>query len=220
MKKTLIILTVAATFAACNNAQTSETKEQAEVAVDSSGVSYSVDNSASMLNWNVEKLVGGHQGTVVINGGSFNVKDGNVTSGNFTFDMSTIVNTDLEDADMNAKLVGHLKSPDFFNIEEYPTGKFEVTSSEVLSNDPNGNTHSISGNLTIKDSVKNITFPIKVSADADVFTAEGSATINRLNWGIVYNSVSASPAELLKKIGDSAIKDEINITFNLKANKQ
>jgi hypothetical protein len=40
-----------------------------------------------------------------------------------------------------------------------------------------------------------------------------------LQFGIVYNSVSVSPAALLKKLGDNAIKDELNIKIALKAKK-
>jgi polyisoprenoid-binding protein YceI len=88
-----------------------------------------------------------------------------------------------------------------------------------LTADADGNTHTISGNLTIKDSVKNITFPAKVAINGDELTAEGTATVNRLQFGIVYNSVSVSPAALLKKIGDNAIKDELSIKIALKAKK-
>lgn len=219
MKKVILMLSAAAVFASCSNQTASETTEQAVVSTDSTGVNYLVDTLASVMNWEATKIVGGHNGTIRIADGSFNVKEGNIVSGGFTINMNTIVNSDITDAKMNSDLVNHLKSPDFFNVAGFPVAKFEVTGSEVLSNDPAGNTHTISGNLTVKDSVKNISFPIKVSSNGDDFTAEGTAVINRLQWGIVYNSVSVSPAALLKKIGDNAIKDEVSIKFSIKAKK-
>lgn len=219
MKKVLLMATVAAFFASCSNQQAAETTEAAVVSTDSTGATYNVDTTGSMLNWVATKIVGGHDGTVRVNGGSLNLKDGNIVSGSFTVNMASITNTDLTDAEANGKLVGHLKSADFFDVAKYPAGKFEISSVEIISNDPNGNTHSISGNLTIKDSTHNITFPAKVAVNGDVLTANGEVTINRLKWGIIYNSVSVSPAALLKKIGDNAIKDELKIVIALTAKK-
>lgn len=219
MKKLFIVLAASGLMASCSNQQATETAATQEVAKDSTGVNYIVDTTGSMLNWEATKKVGSHNGTVNINGGALSIKDGNIVSGNFTVDMKTIKNLDITDAEMNAKLTGHLMSPDFFNVAGFPTGKFEITSSEVLANDPAGNTHKISGNLTIKDSAHNITFPVKVTVNGDEVNATGEVVINRLQWGIVYNSVTASPADLLKKIGDNAINDEVKIKVTLKAKK-
>lgn len=213
------MLSLAGVFASCSNQQATETKEVAEVSKDTTGANYIVDSTGSMLEWEATKKVGSHNGTVNVNGGNLNIKDGNIVSGSFTVNMSTIKDLDITDADMNGKLVGHLMSPDFFNVAGFPTAKFEVSSSEVLTNDAAGNTHKVSGNLTIKDSVHNISFPVKVVVDGDNVNANGEVVINRLQWGIVYNSVSASPAALLKKIGDNAINDEVKLKITLKAKK-
>lgn len=214
------MLSVAAIFAACNNSANQAT-DAAAVSADSTGTNYVVDAAASTINWEAFKIVGGHNGAVSLTDGNFNIKDGNILSGGFTIDMSTITNTDIPVGtdSMNFKLVGHLKSADFFDVAKYPTGKFEITSVTPLTGDAAGNTHNISGNLTIKDSVKNITFPAKVAVNGDEVSAEGTAVINRLQFGIVYNSVSVSPAALLKKLGDNAIKDDLNIKIALKAKK-
>lgn len=219
MKKLILMLSLAGVFASCSNQQATETKDVAEVSKDTTGANYIVDSTGSMLEWEATKKVGSHNGTVNVNGGNLNIKDGNIVSGTFTVNMSTIKNVDITDADMNGKLVGHLMSPDFFNVAGFPTAKFEVSSSEVLTNDAAGNTHKVSGNLTIKDSVHNITFPVKVVVDGDNVSANGEVVINRLQWGIVYNSVSVSPAALLKKIGDNAINDEVKLKITLKAKK-
>lgn len=219
MKKVIIMMALAGVFASCNNQQATEAGAVAEVSKDTTGINYVVDNAGSILNWEATKKVGSHNGTVNVSGGNLNIKDNNIVSGGFTIDMNSIVVLDITDAEMNGKLVGHLKSPDFFNVEGFSTGKFEVSSSEVLANDPAGNTHKITGNLTIKDSVKSISFPVKVAVNGDAIEAAGEVVINRLQWGIVYNSVSVSPAALLKKIGDNAINDEVKIKIALKAKK-
>ena len=220
MKKVFLMFSVAALFAACSNSGNQATDATA-VSADSTGVNYVVDATASTISWEAFKIVGGHKGTIGLTSGNFNIKDGNILSGGFTINMLTMANTDIPVGpdSMNYKLVGHLTSPDFFDVAKYPTGKFEITSVTPLTADADGNTHTISGNLTIKDSVKNIVFPAKVTINGDELTAEGTATVNRLQFGIVYNSVSVSPAALLKKIGDNAIKDELTIKIALKAKK-
>ncbi len=219
MKKVFLLATVAAVFASCNNQQASQTSETAAVSTDTTGVNYVVDTTLSILNWESKKIVGGHVGTIKVAEGNLNVKDNNIVSGAFTVAMPSIINTDLTDAKYNSDLVNHLKSADFFDVVKYPTAKFELTSSEILSNDANGNTHTISGNLTIKDSTHNVSFPAKVTVGEDGLSAEGEMIINRLKWGIIYNSVSVSPAALLKKIGDNAIKDEVSIKIAIKGKK-
>lgn len=220
MKKIFIMIAVAGVFAACNNQQASQTTAAAEVSKDTTGANYNVDTTASVIDWKIDKKgMPGHNGNVMLNAGSLNVKEGNIVSGNFSINFNTIKSTDVTDAEMNGKLVGHLKSPDFFNVAGFPTGKFEITSCKVLSGDPNGNTHEISGNLTIKDSVKNVIFPAKVTINGDELQANGTVILNRLQWGLTYNSVSVSPAALLKKLGDQAIKDELEIKITLKAKK-
>ena len=214
------MFSVAALFAACSNSGNQATDATA-VSADSTGVNYVVDATASTISWEAFKIVGGHKGTIGLTEGNFNIKDGNILSGGFTINMLTMANTDIPVGpdSSNFNLVKHLTSSDFFDVAKYPTGKFEITSVTPLTADADGNTHTISGNLTIKDSVKNIVFPAKVTINGDELTAEGTATVNRLQFGIVYNSVSVSPAALLKKIGDNAIKDELTIKIALKAKK-
>jgi polyisoprenoid-binding protein YceI len=220
MKKVIYFLTIAGLMTACNNQQATQATEEAAVSKDTTGTNYMLDPTASTMNWEATKKGGSsHHGTIKISEGKLNVKNGNIVSGAFTIDMKTISNVDLTDAKANSDLVGHLSSADFFDVQKYPTGKFEVTMVLPIANDTAGNTHAISGNLTIKDSVKNITFPAKVVITDNEVSATGTVIINRLQWGIIYNSVSVSPAALLKKLGDNAINDELKITFNVKAKK-
>jgi len=221
MKKSIFILSLAAVFAACNNQEATQASGQETVSTDSSGVKYVIDTIGSVMGWDSRKIVDGHNGGIRLSSGSLNIKDGNIVSGGFVVNMHTITNDDLRDKKDSSmyKLVGHLMAPDFFDVAKYPTAKFDITKVTMLSNDAAGNTHTISGNLTVKDSVKNISFPAKVAINGDDLTASATVIINRLDFGIKYNSVTASPADVLKKLGDHAIKDEITISINLKAKK-
>ena len=75
---------------------------------------YSVDKSASTVRWDAKKVTGKHNGTIAIANGSISASKAKITGGTLVIDMKTIVDLDLTDPGYNAKLVGHLKSKDFF----------------------------------------------------------------------------------------------------------
>ena len=110
------------------------------------------------------KPTGAHNGTIMLKEGSLNVSAGKLIGGSFVIDMPSMKNLDL-DAKGSAKIIGHLTSPDFFNIAAFPTSKFVITSvSEVEEK------LAVTGNLTIKDVTKSITIP------AMLMTKEGITT--------------------------------------------
>ena len=111
-----------------------------------------------------------------------------------------------------AKLEGHLKSADFFDVEVHPTASFEVISSEP--SDAEGTTHNVKGNLTMKSITKEITFPANISFEGDQLTATGTFTIDRTQWDVQYGSESFFP-DLIKKGKDKIISNDIELTLNL-----
>lgn len=79
------------------------------------------------------------------------------------------------------KLTEHLKSPDFFDVKEHPTAKFESTSIEPAD----GGKVTITGNLTMLGNTKPVTFPATVTADGGLkLNAEFS--IDRTEFGMTY----------------------------------
>lgn len=94
------------------------------------------------------------------------------------------------------KLTEHLKSPDFFDVREFPTAKFQSTS---INKNADGTT-SIVGDLTLLKTTKQITIP----ATADVsnglkMTAE--FTIDRSEFGMTFG---------VDKV-DKAVKMTVNV---------
>jgi len=130
MKKTLLILTVSAglMFASCGNPKTVDTESAGEAAeMTSESVNYSINVDESNVQWGAAKVLqGSHTGTINISEGSIATKDGAIESGSFTLDMTSFVETNIADSEpeMVAKLNGHLKSADFFNVDTFPTAKF------------------------------------------------------------------------------------------------
>ncbi|MCO5259968.1 MAG: YceI family protein [Crocinitomicaceae bacterium] len=174
-------------------------------AAELNGAEYQLNVGESSLIWTGRKVSATHHGTVQFKSGKIHVENNAISAGNFVADMTSIVNEDLT-GDMNAKIVGHLKSPDFFSVDEFPESSFEITSVKATDN---AKQVVISGNLKIKDISKNITF----NADLVEFTDskvqfKADFNIERADWGITYAGMA-----------DDLIAKEINYKVNVVAYK-
>lgn len=137
------------------------------------------------------------------------VKGSQLVGGTFVVDMTSLKNTDLTDADYNAKLVGHLKSEDFFGVEKNPTATLVITSVKALKGDAAGNNVTITGNLTIKGKTNPLSFPAKVGVKNGVAAASGTASIDRSKYDVKYGST------LFGAAADKAIDDVFTLSFNV-----
>ncbi len=224
MRKNIFFLTAAVAsmmFASCGSNASEAGAADSAMTATAGSVSYVVDQN-STLGWGGSKVVGvgSHAGTIAISEGSISVENGNITAGSFTVDMKKIVCTDSGlPAEFNAKLIGHLSADDFFNVEKFPTAKFVISSVKAEANGEN--THVISGNLTLRDSTKNISFPAAVAITETGLTAKGSTTINRLDWGVNYDKANMSlPEKAAAKLKNGVVSKDITISFDLKATKK
>lgn len=184
------------------------------------GTVYNADLSASVINWEGTKPGGSHNGTIKLKQGTLTVNDNAVTGGEFVIDMKSIVNVDLTDAEYNAKLVGHLMSPDFFAVDSFPTARFVITQIDNINNqdlDEDGvaYTHEVTGNLTIKDITKSIKFKAIINTDGEkVISSTGNFVIDRSEWKIKYGS-----RKFFDNLKDKFIFDEIGLKIQLIAKK-
>ena len=143
--------------------------------------------------------------------GNFKTFDGSISTAkddfsdaniNFTVDVASI-NTD------NANRDGHLKGDDFFNAEAYPKMTFKSTSFKKKS----GNQYTLTGDLTIRNVTKKVTFDVTYGGTAKDgygntkagFKATGK--INRLEYGLKWNS--------LTEAGGAVVGKDVSIQLNL-----
>lgn len=211
MKKLFIVALVAASFVACNgNTEAKVETTEKQTAAVAEGTAYAVD-STSNISWTGSKPTGKHTGTFKITNGDLSVKDGALTGGTFTIDVNSLNNEDLaSDAESKGKLEGHLKSPDFFDVAKYPTAKFEITGVEVNTDSAKKDiTHIIKGNLTLKDSTKNVAIPARVTIDAKTIAASADFSIDRTLWGMNYKGPD-NPQDWI-------IAKAVELKLNLKA---
>ena len=73
-------------------------------------------------------------------------------------------------------------------------------------------THIIKGNLTLKDSTKNISFPARITVDAQTVSASADFSIDRTEWGMAYKGPN-NPQ-------DWVISKSVGIKLNISATKK
>jgi polyisoprenoid-binding protein YceI len=214
----LMISFVSVALFSCSSSPTGESAETGE-ATDTATASaaaktYAVDTGSSIINWEGTKPGGSHIGTIELSSGSLSVKDGKIEAGEFVLDMKAITGTDegMDDG-TKGKLVGHLSSPDFFDVAKYPTANF-VIASVVPVEGVEGMTHTIKGNFNMKEETKSVTFNANITITENGVTAESNNfKINRVDWGVNYGSTN-----VFKDLKDGIVNDEIGLKVRLVAN--
>ncbi|WP_329903895.1 YceI family protein [Porphyromonas pogonae] len=167
----------------------------------------------SAIHWKGFKPGGSHHGTLKLKEGKAYYQGDSLVGGYAVVDMKSLKVEDLEGEDAE-KLRGHLLSQDFFDADQYPQARFEITSISRKTAD----TLDLSGNLTIKDVTKNISFPVGIGDKTidknKVFCAFAAPfTINRVDWNVKYGSKN-----VFKNLGDKFIDDGIEISIDLQSN--
>ena len=102
------------------------------------------------------------------------------------------------------KLTNHLKSGDFFDVNKHPKATFKSTTIKVAPG-ANGITHEITGDLTMHGVTKAITFPVKAKSGDGGVTIDGTLTVKKEDFGMVY--------------GKGIINNDVPVTFTMKATK-
>ena len=200
----LAATTMALSVVACAGGQAENTDENAEMnqeeAVEAEVSSADINLESSSVEW-AGTMVGvyTHTGTMNFTQGSLTTKGEEITGGSFTVDMSSIKTTD-ENYDPSQdktpeNLIGHLSSPDFFDVANYPTASFEITG---------GSENTINGNLTLRgktnaETVENVTY------DAANNSWTGTLTFNRKKYDVAWDS----------QMKEMVLSDDIELTITL-----
>lgn len=220
-KLTLTAAAAALLFASsCNNSSSDTAKtDTAQTAAVATGKEFNADVAASVIKWRATHKGGmaPRFGTMNISSGTIAVADGKVTGGSFVVDMNSLKvdSTSVTEKGKKAtELEAHLKTADFFDVAKHPTAKFEIT--KVAPFDAatdksmlEGATNIVSGNLTIKDSVVNITFPAKITVTETGADVQAKFNVDRTSWGLNLGA-EGDPANWM-------ISKDFELDINLKA---
>ncbi len=188
MKKTFIVLALSSLIFINSKAQQKLTADVAK----------------TKLEWLGEKVTGKHDGGISLRSGWLSLKDNKIQSGEFVIDMTTITSNENLD-----KLVGHLKSDDFFGVEKFPTAKLVLTESTGFDK----GTASVKGNLTIKGVTNPVEFKAAYQKKDDGNWYFANIVVDRTKYNVRYGSGS-----FFDNLGDKTIYDDFNIKVSLLVN--
>ena len=106
---------------------------------------------------------------------------------------------------------GHLKSPDFFDVAQYPTITFKSNKVEHVG----GDNYKVTGDLSMHGVTKPVTFDAEYGGQGkDAFGNQRAGIsvkgrVNREDWGLTWNAALETGGVLVSK--------EVNIEIDLSA---
>jgi len=114
----------------------------------------------------------------------------------------------------NERRDNHLRTADFFDVENHPEIVFRSTAVEQVSE----HEYEVTGELTLRGVTKSVELPVFFSGeiggprDATIAGFSTSATLDRKEYGIVWNRALDS--------GGYVLGDEVSVQVNLETRKQ
>ena len=195
-------------FASCDDPTKGQAKASAAAPVTSgaanvsAGTAFAVTPQNSKIEWTGSKVTGSHDGSFSSFSGSITLVGGAIDKSRVAVDIDT---PSLMTAPDN--LIKHLKSPDFFGVEQFPKASFASTS--IKAGGDKGAGFQVSGNLTLHGVTKSISFPANITVAGDVVNADATFSINRKDFNLNY------PGKV-----DDIIRDDVLIKLTLHASKQ
>lgn len=175
----------------------------------SATTTYQMDAAHSEAAFQVRHLLTKVRGTFQEFEGviEFNDAQPEQSSVRFTIQAAS-VNTNQPDRDT------HLRSGDFFSVEEFPTLTF--VSDRITPRD--GQHYDVIGTLTIRGVAKTITLPVTFLGRAtdpwgnERLAFEGEVTLNRKDFGLTWNAALET--------GGFLVGDDVKVSLQVQALKQ
>ena len=169
---------------------------------------YTMDTDKTVVQWTGTKVGTIEEGTVMLRSCTFSVDHGMFEKGSMVIEMNGIKATS-QTGEAARKLTQHLRSEDFFDVAQFPTASFVVTSTRA---DGMGNL-VLSGALTIKGETKEAEAQMRF-ASADPVIATLDFLFDRSDFDVRFGSGS-----FFEDLGDNLISDMVGIKMALVEDK-
>jgi len=155
-------------------------------------------NDVNNLGFTGYKVTGNKQGGWTEYSGTVELTDGTIESAkiNMTINMPSLFT-------VATLLTETLQKDVWFNIAEFPEATFVSTMVEKAEDG-----YKVTGDLTIRGTTTNISFPAQISVEGDQLMAQAKFAVNRSSWGMTDTGLA-----------DDLIKDEVVIQFDVVADK-
>lgn len=175
-----------------------ETEPTGPAPADDAREQLTIDPARSSLTFTGSKVTASHDGRFDQFSGTVRLDPDTVT------DSSVSITIQMASVQIDPpRLRGHLTSPDFFDVAQFPTATFEST--RIVAGGEGG-THTVTGNLTLHGQTRAVTFPANIEVSAGEVHATAEFTINRRDFNIVYPGMP-----------DDLIRDGVVIRFDVRA---
>ena len=154
---------------------------------------YQLNTEASKLNWTGKAAFNAYalSGTLKAKFGKLSIDKDTIFELTLVVDMLSL---DHENKDLKS----HLRSKDFFDVKKFKEAHFLLSNTPKIQIDQ----AQIQGQMKIKDKAKQETLRIAISNNGNQIELAFKTTLDRLDYGITYNSPS-----LFKKLKQNAIAD-------------
>jgi polyisoprenoid-binding protein YceI len=206
-----IILIIAPLFFGCGGPVTKENKNNVSASSLSLHVGnekyFIIDTKETVVAWTGSLVHGKSTGYVYISKGELMIEKGQLIGGTVEVDMNTI--EDKNHGSDNA-MVNHLKSPDFFDVKQFPFSTIDITGVESTNNE----NKTVTGSLTIKGITHPVTFPVIIEVKSGIVKANGKLVIDRTNWDVRYRS-----GKFYDNLADKTISDSVEFKIEIVAKK-
>jgi polyisoprenoid-binding protein YceI len=203
---TLILTLGLASVVGCKNpadeapkAQVAEATRPAAEAAPAAHEALAISPAASQIRFIGSKVTGQHEGGFKDFSGTIHLdpKAPEASRIEVNIDMNSVW-TDTE------RLTSHLKSGDFFLVQEHPTARFVTT--QVAKGGQGDASHTITGNLTLRGVTKTVTFPATVNVGPDAVRAKAEFALPRKQFGIAFEGAP-----------DNLVRDEVKVMLDVVA---
>jgi polyisoprenoid-binding protein YceI len=169
---------------------------------------FKVNQPHSSVGFTIRHFVSEVPGRFKDFGGSIKYDKDNPANSSVQFTVQAAsISTDNPDRDK------HLSSPDFFDVQKYPTLTFVSTS--VKPRD--AKTLDVTGDFTMHGVTKRITIPVTVQGSLKTPQGEKAGfranfSVNRMDYGVAWNRAVEG--------GGAMLGDEVDISIRTEADKQ
>ena len=167
---------------------------------------YKLKLDSSRLDWECGWLGGmSHNGDIKFKNGKIEIKNKNSASGKFVVDMNKIDCFDLSGG-AKSKLISHLKSNDFFSVDNYNEAILEIDSLEHIKE----NKFLLYGYLMIKDIKNPVAMKGQIFKVENGYRASIKLSFDRAKFNVKYKSKS-----FFSDLGDNIIDDNVILNANV-----
>ena len=179
---------------------------------------FRLDTAQSIIRWTGRSPFNYHSGTVRLAGGEIVLHQGRLVSARFTAARTGIANEDITDPALNALLIAHLRSPDFFDVTQHPTAQFTADSAQRIAACTDGTpNHLLRGTFTLRGISGPLEFPVLIATtgDGQRLTGQGQFEFDRTAYGSHYGS-----GKLFRFLGKHLVNDLIHLHVKIHAERQ